>query len=78
MGGTRETMDNGTTGLLVPPKDVQALIGALGELLGDPSRRATMGEAARAWLRRQFTLDEMISQVSATYEEALSMRPGAP
>ena len=77
MGGTRETMNVGETGVLVPPKDVQALITALGPLLSDPEKRATMGAAARTWLRGQFRLDTMISEVSAVYEEALAAHRGA-
>lgn len=78
IGGTPETIDPGRTGLLAPPKDVQALMNALGQLLGDPERRRTMGDAARVWLRDTFTLEAMISGVSAVYEEALAEYRGTP
>ena len=70
-GGTRETMDPGRTGVLVPSADPGALADALAGLARDPERRRAMGEAARAWIRRSFTLEDMIAQVGATYEEAL-------
>ena len=78
MGGTREAMDPEVTGLLVPAKDVEGLIGALGQLVSDPARRLTMGATARTWLRSTFTLETMIAQVSGVYDEALAAYRGAP
>lgn len=71
-GGTAETMDVPKTGLLVPPKDAAALADALSDLVSDSSRRRTMGEAAQAWVRSAFTLEQMIAKVCETYEEAIS------
>jgi len=76
MGGTRETLNAGKTGFLVPRKDVQALMSALGQLLASPPLREAMGQAGKAWLRSQFTLESMIAQVSAVYEEALAAHYG--
>ena len=38
---------DGTTGVLVPPADAGALAQTIGELLDDPARRASIGEAGR-------------------------------
>jgi glycosyltransferase involved in cell wall biosynthesis len=43
----RELVEPGETGLLVPVGDPAALAAAIGELAGDPARRAAMGAAAR-------------------------------
>jgi glycosyltransferase involved in cell wall biosynthesis len=47
VGGLRDTVVHGVTGLLVPPGDPAALAAALDDLLEDPARRDRMGEAGR-------------------------------
>jgi len=47
VGGIPECVTDGVEGLLVPPDRPDLLAGALGALIGDPERRATMGRAAR-------------------------------
>lgn len=47
IGGTAEQIEDGVTGLLVPPNDPAAMAAAVAELLGDASRRKSMGLAAR-------------------------------
>jgi glycosyltransferase involved in cell wall biosynthesis len=57
VGGIPELIDQGETGMLVPPGDASALAAALRELLDDPARRARMGPKARetAWVRFSHT-----------------------
>jgi colanic acid biosynthesis glycosyl transferase WcaI len=43
-------------GVVVPPRDAGALVGAAEELLGDPERRALLGRAARAYAEKTFDL----------------------
>jgi phosphatidylinositol alpha-mannosyltransferase len=45
--GYKGVVRRGEQALLVPPKDSDALAGAIGELLRDPARRARMGESGR-------------------------------
>jgi glycosyltransferase involved in cell wall biosynthesis len=45
--GCRQTVEHGVNGLLVPPKDAQALERAMLELAGDPGRVARMGVQSR-------------------------------
>ncbi|HQK77061.1 MAG TPA: glycosyltransferase, partial [Candidatus Hydrogenedentes bacterium] len=68
VGGTGETMQAGKTGLLVPPRDVEALAQAMRTLAENPDRRAAMGAAGPEWIRRSFTLDDMVRRVSDVYE----------
>ena len=55
VGGLLDLVDDGVTGLLVPPGDVRALREALDRLLGDPGLRARMGAAARERARERFS-----------------------
>jgi glycosyltransferase involved in cell wall biosynthesis len=47
VGGLPDVVEDGVTGLLVPPGDVRALREALERLLGDPGLRSRVGTAAR-------------------------------
>jgi glycosyltransferase involved in cell wall biosynthesis len=49
-----ELIRNGETGVLVPPDDVPAARSALAELIADPARRARLGAAGAARVRRDF------------------------
>ena len=48
VGGLLDSVDDGVTGILVPPRDVGALITAVRRLLDDPQQAARMGRMARA------------------------------
>ena len=47
VGGLLDTIDDGVTGVLVPPRDPDALTIALRALRDDPARRGRLGRAAR-------------------------------
>lgn len=49
--GTRDYVDEGRTGLLVPPGDAEALAKVLRDLWDDPAQRAAVGRAARDDIR---------------------------
>ncbi|QYX82156.1 GT4 family glycosyltransferase PelF [Streptomyces akebiae] len=67
VGGVREAV--GDTGLVVPPRDPEAMARAALELLGDPARRRAMGEAARLRVIEQFTLRQTIDTFRSIYLE---------
>lgn len=48
VGGLTELIEDGRTGLLVPPGDPAAIAGAVAALLEDPARAQAIGAAARA------------------------------
>jgi D-inositol-3-phosphate glycosyltransferase len=52
VGGLAETVVDGRTGLLVPPRNPEAIAGAIGRLLREPGLRARMGRAAVERSRR--------------------------
>lgn len=76
IGGTRETIDPGGTGVLVKPNDPESLAHAIAQLSSEPERLAAMGRAARPWVERNFPLDQMIGQIRQIYLDALKHRAG--
>jgi glycosyltransferase involved in cell wall biosynthesis len=72
VGGITETIEDGVTGLLVPPGDGAALAGAVGGLIDDAGRRSGMGEAGRRVARERFTWPVLAGQVAEVYREVLS------
>jgi glycosyltransferase involved in cell wall biosynthesis len=66
VGGTPEILDS-TCGMLVPPRDPQAIADALLQLAREPQRRVQLGRAARRRVEERFTLDRMIQQYSDVY-----------
>jgi len=66
----------GEAALVVPPEDVDALTGALRQLLGDPRLRAELAGRARALAVRNFDMAAMVAATVAIYDEALAGRRG--
>ncbi|HEY6891854.1 MAG TPA: glycosyltransferase [Solirubrobacter sp.] len=71
VGGTREAVVP-ETGLLIPPRDPQALAAAVIELLRSPARRAAMRSASRERHAAEFTVDRMVAGTAAVYDRVLS------
>jgi glycosyltransferase involved in cell wall biosynthesis len=75
VGGIREALLDGESGLLVPARDSGALARALTGLLDDPRRGAEMGEMARQRAGSQFTLSAMIDRLVDVYDELMRSSP---
>ena len=71
VGGLLDLVEDGVTGLLVPPGDVAALRAALERLLGDPELRARLGAAARERARERLGLDAATAATLDAYRAAL-------
>jgi starch synthase len=71
VGGIPELVDDGVTGLLVPPGDADALADAIVALLGDPARRAQMGEHARERAVEEYSVDKIVTRTVGFYEYML-------
>ena len=69
VGGVPEILQDGTTGLLTPPGDPEALAAAL-RGLEDPVARGRMGTAARDRWRGHFTPEILAGTLAAVYREA--------
>lgn len=72
VNGTPEAVEEGRTGLLVPPRDAAALAKALTELLADAERRRAFGEAGRRRVETEFGMATMVARTVEAYREALS------
>lgn len=66
-GALPEIIDDGVEGLLVTPKDYDALANAITGLLQDPERRAAMGRRGRERVLRQFTPERQAKEVAEIY-----------
>lgn len=71
--GCREIVIDGSNGLLVPPRDREALASAIGRLLAAPELRAKMGKRGRELAETDFSVDQVVRQTLAVYRE-LSMQ----
>ena len=67
VGGIPEVVVDGETGLLVPPRDPDALAHAILRLLDDPALRARMGAAGLARVRDRFTAEAMVARTLQAY-----------
>ena len=68
VGGIRETVVDGETGLLVPPGDPPALARAIRRLLEDRPAAEAMATEARRRVRERFSIDRMVEETLALYE----------
>jgi glycosyltransferase involved in cell wall biosynthesis len=73
-GGMPEAVEDGVTGLLVPPHNAPALAEAILRLLRDAPLRRRMGEAGLARVRAQFSVDRMIDETLAVYGRVAGTR----
>jgi glycosyltransferase involved in cell wall biosynthesis len=69
-GGLRDAVEDGVTGLVVPPRDPAALRAALERLLGDPSLRAELGANARRRAEEDYSWEAAIDSLLAAYADA--------
>ena len=71
VGASPELVDDGVTGVLVEPGDVEALAREMDRLWGDPDLCARMGRAARAKAIREYSDVTHIERVMAVYEHVM-------
>ena len=69
VGGVPEIVAEGSTGLLVPPGDVEAMTAGVLRLLKNPDLRQKMGAEAREMALRQFSAGEMVRRLDRLYRE---------
>ena len=76
VGGLRDAIEDGVTGLLVAPGDPTALRVAIGRLLADGELRRRLGAAAREVARVEFSWSAATAATIAAYREALERGGG--
>lgn len=72
VGGIYSVVRNNETGLVVPPSDSGSLAERILELLNDPARARTIGEAGRMLVREEFGVERMVAQTADLYREVLA------
>ena len=77
VGGLPEIVDDGATGVVVPPEDVDALARAIVDLAGDPERVRRLGAAARQRAIDSFSAEAEADAVADLYRTALHARSAA-
>jgi glycosyltransferase involved in cell wall biosynthesis len=70
--GLSDAVEDGVTGMLVPPRDSEALANAMLALLEEPDHLASMGQVARARCIEHFDADKVNALVAEEYVRLLS------
>jgi glycosyltransferase involved in cell wall biosynthesis len=73
-GGSPELVEDGVSGLVVPPGDAVALADAILRLYRDPDLRRSMGAAARHRIETHFDTNKTVAETLALYEELLGKK----
>jgi glycosyltransferase involved in cell wall biosynthesis len=78
VGGISELVDDGRTGLLVPPGDPASLAVGLSRLIADPALASRLGVSARSVVDGQYSFDRMTAAFESIYVGELARRAGLP
>jgi glycogen synthase len=71
VGGIVEVVDDGVTGMLVPPARPDELAAAIRSLLDDPARARAMGAAGRKRVEEKFSWASVAERTEHVYREAI-------
>jgi glycogen synthase len=71
VGGILEVVEDGVTGLLVPPREPSALAATLTAVLADRGRARAMGAAGRARVEERFSWTSVAARTETLYAEAI-------
>ncbi len=71
-GGLSEAVEQGKTGLLVPPQDVDKLRNAIATMMDDEAMRLRLGAAGKERMQNEFSIDTMADNHVTLYESVLN------
>ena len=69
VGGIPSLIEDGTTGILVPPENVDALAEALMYLIENPDQAKQIGQRAKIFAKENFSVGRMIDQTYAVFKK---------
>ena len=69
VGGNREAIVHGESGLIIPSNDVNALADAIMNLYNNKKMRKSLGDNAKRHIESKFVIDKMIEQMEQFYQE---------
>ncbi len=78
LDGAPEVIRDGVSGYLLPALDVNHVAERTVELLRDPDRRRSFGEAGRAFAAEHFSADGMVERINALYFDLLTTQVRVP
>lgn len=73
VGGFPEAVKNGVNGLLIPPRDPEALANAVIRLLADDHLRTTLAQNALDTIRNEYDLNNIADQTLAIYRKTINL-----
>lgn len=76
VGGVPAVVVDGETGIIVPPKDPDAMARAIIRLLTDPDTSIKMGKAGRKRVYPDFSVETMIEKIENLYENLIQEKYG--
>jgi glycosyltransferase involved in cell wall biosynthesis len=68
VGSVSEAVDDGRSGVLVPPGDIVAFTAAVTGLFADPSKRRRMGVAAYRLVKERYSMERIVARFQRLYE----------
>jgi glycosyltransferase involved in cell wall biosynthesis len=68
VGGNGEAVQDGVSGVIVPPEDPNALAAAIVQLLSDPAKARRMGAEGKRLAAEKFTTEAMMTQITNVYQ----------
>jgi glycosyltransferase involved in cell wall biosynthesis len=74
VGGSEELVEDGVTGLLVPPKDSGSLSTAFLRYLRNPKEARQIAQSGREFVSRNFSFDRLVHEVDELYSALLQER----
>ena len=74
LDGSREVIDNGSNGFLVPPRDTARMADRLGMLAADEQLRTKLGGEQADRIRHEFSVEEMVRHLDELYERLMGER----
>jgi glycosyltransferase involved in cell wall biosynthesis len=74
VGGTPEIIEDGVSGLLVPPRDSNSLAAGIRRILLDAKFGHELGRAAQHRVRSEFSFDRLVTELGELYAEGLQHR----
>jgi glycosyltransferase involved in cell wall biosynthesis len=77
VGGNAELINDGMTGLLVPPEDSSALSSAMLKLLRDPGLAQRIAQGGHEFTVRNFSFERLVREVDELYSELLLQSRGS-
>jgi glycosyltransferase involved in cell wall biosynthesis len=74
VGGVPQVIEDGVTGLLVPPADAQALAAAILKCLQEPEMAARLAKAGQDWVNREYGMHRWVRALEEVYRQEARRR----